>query len=185
MRATPVRSGTEKGEASFVASKVLKTRPAIVLEIIWFYMLAWGGFFAAAAFGPDAGDLEFEGWMLTAALLVPIILIPVYLSHCVNCKRIPQFRHWFPWVLRIAYVSVILAICDSWAAGTERRAPLLSKGTWAMSDGGTRGSIGFGYSLTYYRRLSGEQGPEVWFWFSPFTVRWTSEHVGVRWLWKS
>ena len=184
MRARSVEIGTDEGETSFVA-QVLKTKPAIVLAVLWLYMLAWGVFFATAAFEPDAGDWEFETCVLTGALLVPLVLIPVYLGHCVNRKLMPQFRHWLPWVLRIAYVSVLLAICDSWAAGTDRRAPLFSKSTWSMSDGGTRGSIGLGYSLTYYRRLGGEHGPEVWFWFSPFTIRWTSEHVGVRWLWKS
>jgi hypothetical protein len=184
MRATAAESGTEEREPSFGAFQVLRSAPAIVLEVVWLYELAWAGFFGVAAFQPNAGGWEFEGWVLTGALLVPIILIPVYLSYSVRRGSPPQFRHWLPWVVRVMYVSVILAICDSWAAGTERRAPLFSKVTWAMKDGGTRGSVGLGYSLTYHRKMGGEHGPEVWFWFTPFTVRWTSEHVGLRWLWQ-
>jgi hypothetical protein len=184
MNATSGKSGTEEGTPSFGAFQVLKSRPAILLEAGWFYLLAWAVFFAFAACQPDSGGWEFEEWILTGALLIPIVLIPVYLIHKVRHRSLPQFRQWLPWVVRVIYVSVILAICDSWAAGTARRAPLFSKVTWAMSDGGTRGSVGFGYSLTYHREMGGEHGPEVWFWFAPFSVRWTSDHVGLRWIWQ-
>ena len=185
MSATSGKSGTESGVPVTSALQVLKSGPAVVLEIGWLYLLAWAVFFAVDAFQPDAGGWEFEEWVLTGALMIPLVLIPVYLGYNVRHGLLPQCRHWLPWVVRLMYVSVILAICDSWAAGTERRAPLFSKVTWAMRDGGTRGSVGFGYSLTYHRKMGGEHGPEVWFWFAPFTVRWTSEHVGLRWIWHS
>lgn len=156
----------------------------ILLALAWLYMVAWGVFMAVSSFQPDAGGWELGEWLMTAALLVPIILIPVYLAHCVRKKHQPQMRPWLPWVVRMMYVSIILAMCDSWAAGTERRAPVFSITTWAMEDGGTRGSVGFGYSLTYYRRMGGIHGPELWFWFTPFTVSWTTEHTGLRWLWQ-
>lgn len=185
MRATSGESGTEGPEPSFGALRVLRSKPAIILEAAWLYMFAWAVFFGVAALRPDAGRWEFEEWVLTGALLVPIVLIPAYLRYCVRRRSLPKFRHCIPWIVRVMYVSIILAMCDSWAAGTERRAPLFSRVTWAMSDGGTRGSVGFGYSLTYHRTMGGEHGPEVWFWFMPFTVRWTSEHVGLRCLWQA
>lgn len=53
-----------------------------------------------------------------------------------------------------------------------------------MKDGGTTGSVGFGYFLTFYRRMSGEPyGPEVWFWFTPFVISAAHRHVEVRWVW--
>jgi hypothetical protein len=116
----------------------------------WLYMVAWGVFMAISAFQSNAGRWAFEDWVLTGAGLLPIILIPVYLVRCVCRKQPPRVRPWLPWVVRIMYVSIILAICDSWIDGTNRRAPLLSHTTWAMNDGGTRGSVGFGYFLTYH-----------------------------------
>jgi hypothetical protein len=122
--------------------------------------------------------------MMAGALLVLTILIPAYLAYCARHKQPPRFRPWLPWVVRIMLVSVLLAACDSWSAGTERRAPVFSMTTWKMKDGGTTGSVGFGYCLTYYRRMGGVQGPEVWFWFAPHRFSWTTEHIGLRWLWQ-
>ena|SRR5208283_718204 len=164
--------------------KFLRSGPGILLAIAWLYMVAWGVWIAIPAFQPNAGGWEFEEWVVTGAWLVPIILIPLYLTGCVRRKQPLRLKPWLPWVVRIMYVSIILAICDSWIAGTDRRAPLFSHTTWGMSDGGTRVSVGFGYSLTYHRTMGGEHGPEVWFWFSPFTVRYTSQHIGLRWVWQ-
>ena len=53
-----------------------------------------------------------------------------------------------------------------------------------LKDGGTTGSVGFGYVLTYYRQMDGRAyGPEVWFWFAPFVISAAHWHVEVRWLW--
>ncbi len=156
----------------------------IVLGLTWLYMLAWGVFMAVSALQPDAGGWELGEWVMTGALLVPIIFIPFYLVGCVRRKQAPRFRQWLPWVFRLMCLSLVLAMLDSWVAGTNRRAPLFSKVIWATRDGGTRGSIGFGYTLEYHRTIDGEQGPEVWFWFAPFTVSWTTTHTGFRWLWQ-
>lgn len=184
MRAAFGESGTEGAGANSGALQVLKSWPAITLEAAWFYLLGWLVCFAIATFQPNSGRWEFEEWLLTAALLLPIVMIPWYLGRSVKHRSLPQFRHWLPWVARAIYVSIILALCDCWMASTERRVTPFSKGTWAMSDGGTRGSVGFGYALTYHRQMGGEYGPEVWFWFAPFTVRCTTEHTGLRWLWQ-
>jgi hypothetical protein len=54
-----------------------------------------------------------------------------------------------------------------------------------MDDGGTRGYTGFGYFLTYYRRMDATLcGPSVWFWFTPFTVSMARGSFEVRWLWR-
>ena len=95
----------------------------------------------------------------------------------------PRTKKVLLWLFRAIYVSIILGICDSWVAGTARRDTLFSKTSWAMSDGGTRGYVGFGYSLTYYRRMGGKHGPEIWFWFTPFRLCWTSEQIGANWIW--
>ena len=89
------------------------------------------------------------------------------------------------WMVRAMYISVILAICDVWTAGTKRDFTLFSKNTWEMSDGGTKGYIGFGYSMIYFRRLGGEPfGPVIWFWFTPVVVDATGHRgIQVRWLW--
>jgi hypothetical protein len=56
---------------------------------------------------------------------------------------------------------------------------------WQMRDGGSTGSVGFGYFLTYYRRMDGQAyGPEVWFWFTPFVISAAHRHIEVRWIWK-
>ena len=170
--------------ASFRATSLVKSGPGILLVIAWLYMVTWGVFMAISAVQPDAGGWEFDEWVMTGACLLPIIIIPAYLIRCVIRKRLPRFRPWLPWVVRVVYVSFALALCDSWIAGTDRRAPLFSRASWAMSDGGTRGSLGFGYCLTYHRSMGGEHGPEVWFWFSPCTIRFTSEHIGLRWFWQ-
>jgi hypothetical protein len=89
------------------------------------------------------------------------------------------------WLFRAVSVSVILALCDCWSAGTARRDTVFSKTSWAMDDGGTRGYTGFGYFLTYYRRMDATLcGPSVWFWFTPFTVSMARGSFEVRWLWR-
>lgn len=163
---------------------LIRSAGGALLVLVWLYMVAWGVFTAISAFRPDAGGWEIGEWLITGALLLPIILIPLYLKRCLREKQAPGLKRWLPWVVRVMCLSIVLAMLDSWIAGTERRAPLFSITTWAMSDGGTRGYLGFGYSLTYYRRMGGVYGPEVWFWFTPFTISFTTGHVGVGWLWQ-
>jgi hypothetical protein len=168
-------SGVPSGKSVF------RSASGIVLSLAWLYMVGWGVLLGISAFQPNAGGWGFEAWILTVADLVPVLLIPIYLVRCVRRKQPPRLRSWLPWVLRLMYVSIMLAVCDSWAAGTHHLG--FSVPLWMMSDGGTTGSMGFGYSLTFYKEISGEYGPEVWFWFTPFTVSWTTKHTGVRWLW--
>jgi hypothetical protein len=87
------------------------------------------------------------------------------------------------WLIRAMYVSIILGLCDSWIASTSHRDTFFSKERWELRDGGTRGYVGFGYSLTYYREMGGEHGPEIWFWFTPFRIYWTSKRIGASWIW--
>ena len=160
-----------------------QSRVGMFLVLAWCYFLLWGFFIAVAALQTDSGGWGFSEWVFSGALLVPIIGIPLYLGGCARRKQAPRLKPWSAWVFRLICLSIILAMLDSWAAGTERRVPLFSITTGGLKDGGTRGSFGLGYSLTYYRAMGGVHGPEVWFWFTPFTVSWTTEHVGFRWLW--
>jgi len=89
------------------------------------------------------------------------------------------------WLLCPIALSIILGMIDCWVAGTSHRSTLFSVPVWKLGDGGTTGYVGFGYSLTYYRKMSGEHGSEIWYWFTPFTVYDTSERTGVRWLFAS
>ena len=165
--------------------RFLKSGAGMLLAFLWLYMIGWAVFFGMSAFQPNAGGWELGEWLMTGAMLIPIMVIPVYITRCARRDRPPTLKHWLPWVVRIAYVSLILAMLDSWSAATDRRAPLFSRGLWAMRDGGTRGYVGFGYFFTYYRRIGGVHGPEIWFWFTPFTVSSTTKHVGIRWIWQN
>jgi hypothetical protein len=72
---------------------------------------------------------------------------------------------------------------DCWA-GYFLNSTVCSIPIWAMKDGGSTGSVGFGYYLTYYRKMDGRAyGPEVWFWFTPVVISAAHQNVEVRWLW--
>ena len=164
---------------SSVKPKILLSGPGIFLALVWLYMAGWGTYIAARVFGRDAGRLEFEDWVLIGADLIPILLIPIYLGRCVCRGRAPLLRPWFPWVVRLMYVSIIFAMCDCWAFA-ERGAPILTRITW-KTRGYSFGGIRFGYCLT----CSGDEheyGPVVWFWFSPVTITMTNGHCGIRWF---
>lgn len=93
-------------------------------------------------------------------------------------------RPLLPWVGRAAYVSIILAMFDTWSAAEFDR-PVFSTNSWKMRDGGTTGHMGFGYELIMHRKLGGEHGPEVRFFLVPFGLCYTTEKIGVRWPWNS
>ena len=159
-------------------------RPSTVaLILVSLYSATVCVWFLVSALNPDAGEWDIWSFVILSVYVVPAILIPIFLFRAFRQKRSVRLGRVLPWVFRAVYVSVILAIWDSWSAGTDRRDTLFSKASWAMRDGGTRGYVGFCYSLTYYRRIGGEHGPEVWFWFTPFRLYWTSSRVGVSWLW--
>ena len=89
------------------------------------------------------------------------------------------------WLFYAMCISTILGIVDCWVAGTAYRNTLFSLPMWKLRDGGTTGYIGFGYSLTYFRKIDGEHGPEISYWFIPFSVYHTTERTGVRWVFVS
>jgi len=96
-----------------------------------------------------------------------------------------RLRRILPWVFRAIYLSMILAICDCIAAGSSHRDTLFSRNTWRMTDGGTSGYVGFGYSMTYYRRMDASlSGPVVWFWFTPFQISFARSEPELLWLWR-
>ena len=131
---------------------------------------------------PDAGPWDFWGLIILGFHVVPALIIPVFLVRAFRQKRCIRLGKVLPWLLRGVCLSVIFAMCDSWWA-TEHTNTLFSVTTWATRDGGTRGYVGFGYCLTYYRSLSGERGPAVWFWFTPFVIDTAHRKLQVRWLW--
>ena len=61
--------------------------------------------------------------------------------------------------------------------------PILSKYVAVLRDGGTTVHVGFGYRLVQWQRLDGDVGPEIWFWFLPFTVSDTTQRKGIHWIW--
>ena len=88
------------------------------------------------------------------------------------------------WIARLVGLSLLLAMIDC-SAGYFLGTTVCSIPIWKMKDGGTTSSVGFGYFLTYYRRMDAKaNGPEVWFWFTPFVISAAHRHVELRWLWK-
>ncbi|HTI99763.1 MAG TPA: hypothetical protein VL527_12850 [Dongiaceae bacterium] len=152
-----------------------------LLLSLYLAILAGGLLVLAWQSGPEAMDIW--AWIILGVHVGAAVVLPVLLFRAWCQKRTIRMGKALPWAVRLMYLSVILAICDSWAAGTDRRDTLFSQTVWAMSDGGTRGYNGFGYCLTYHRRLGGEFGPEVWFWFTPFRLYYTSSRVGASWVW--
>jgi hypothetical protein len=149
---------------------------AILLVLLWFYLLVWGIFITIKAFQEN----EFEDWILAVTFLAPPIALTLYLIRCWLRKQAPRFNPWFPWVLRLMCVSVIFAMCDSWAFA-ERGYPLLTHITW-RTKGQISGGIGFGYFLTCSTEVD-DFGTDVWFWYAPCTVSLTYKHVAIHWLW--
>lgn len=182
--ARPMQASINSGNSRGDASSLRHSRAGILLVLVWCYFLLWGLFIVVSGLRADSGDWGLGAWLMIGAVLIPILLIPRYLYDCARRKQAPGFKPWLPWVFRLMCLSIILAMVDSWAEGTDRRDPLFSYRVYKLKDGGTGGSVGLGYSLTYYRAMGGAHGPEVWFWFTPFTVSWTTEHVGLRWLWQ-
>lgn len=152
------------------------------LIFIALYCAAVGTWMLVSALQPDAGPWDFWGFIILGFYVVPALIIPVFLVRAFRQKRCIRLGKLLPWLLRGVCLSVIFAMCDSWWA-TGHTNTLFSATTWATRDGGTRGYVGFGYCLTYYRSLSGERGPAVWFWYTPFVIDTAHRGVQVRWLW--
>lgn len=149
--------------------------------MVFLYLAAFALWLLVSALQPGSGDWDFWTVIILGVYAVPAGIIPFFLFRAFRERRCLRFNKGLPWVFRAACVSIILAICDSWWA-TGHTNTLFSKTTWATSDGGTRGYVGFGYSLTYYRSMGGRHGPEIWFWFTPFRLYWTTEGHGVSCL---
>ncbi|MBI5388020.1 MAG: hypothetical protein HZA90_25430 [Verrucomicrobia bacterium] len=82
-------------------------------------------------------------------------------------------------------LSLVLELCDIWAA-TRSWDTWFSKCAFICKDGGTSGYVGFGYLLLYHRSgglPAPEIGPEIWYWFLPFTICDTNEKTGISWVW--
>jgi hypothetical protein len=91
----------------------------------------------------------------------------------------------YPWVIRALSLSLVLAMIDCWSGFFLGSTPC-SLSLYKLRDGGTTGSIGFGYCLTYYRQLDARvYGPEVWFWFTPFVLSAAHNRLEVHWVWKA
>lgn len=162
----------------------LRSRTGILLAAAWVYFVGWGILFVIGGL-LYGGEWEFGSTVMTGALLIPIVSIPLYLLHCVRQQRPPRYFSWLPWVGRVVVVSILLAVCDVWVIRQDHSEPPFSRSFWKMRDGGTRGYVGFGYSLTNYRRMGGPHGPEVWFWFTPFRASWTTGHMRILLPWQS
>jgi hypothetical protein len=93
-----------------------------------------------------------------------------------------KYKKRIGWVLCALCISLVLGAIDCWLSGTSFRNTFFSITTSKLRDGGTTSHVGLGYSLVYYRKMNGERGPEIWYWFLPFSIYQTSERTGVRWL---
>ncbi len=152
------------------------------LILVALYCAVVATWMLVSALKPDAGGWDVWGFIILGFYVVPAIIIPVFLVRAFRQKRCIRLGGVLPWLFRGVFLSVIFAMCDSWWA-SEHLNTLFSTTTWATRDGGTRGYVGLGYCLTYYRSLSGERGPAVWFWFTPFVIDTAHRGVQVRWLW--
>ena len=160
---------------------MLRTKAGIVLSLIWLYTLIWAVRRGLTSFGEDVRHEGLEAWLSVGTLAIPVVLIPAYLLACARRQQRPRVKRWLPWVGRMFYVSIILALCDVWTARNYPHGAWFSTRVWAYKDGGTERFVGFGYSLTYHRHMSVAVGPEVWFWFAPFTIAYHTGYVGLRW----
>jgi len=102
------------------------------------------------------------------AVLFPVILIPLYLAHCVR----PQAGPTAPTLAALGGAHdvcfdrpghvVTVGLPGLGAALLYSASPLGDEG-WLV-----RGGLsGFRLLIDYYRRMHGVHGPEVWFWFTP------------------
>ena len=89
------------------------------------------------------------------------------------------------WGFRVVYISVILAMCDFWSASTARRDTVFSKCEFRITDGGSAEYVGFGYTMSYLRKMDGSAyGPVLHFWFTPFLIDAAHGKVKMHWLWE-
>jgi len=76
-----------------------------------------------------------------------------------------------------------MAIVDC-GSGLYYRHGVFSVTTAKWRDGGTTASVGPGYCILYWRVMGGGgDGPEVWFWFTPFVIDTAHRGVQIYWIW--
>jgi hypothetical protein len=146
------------------------------------YSVAVAGWMLTSALEPDAGEWDGMATLVLGIFLGPAIAIPVLWARAFRRRQGVRIGRFLPWVFRAMYVSVILALVDTWAVTTERRNSLFSGISFAARDG-TQGYTGFGYFLTRHGQLAGWHGPTVVFWFVPIRFDWTADGVRAGWLW--
>lgn len=158
----------------------------VAFILAWLYVTVYAVFVLLSALQPPGiGTWDISDYLFLSMFFVPVVLIPIFLIRSFRKKRHLRFGKILPWVFRVMYISIIFALCDSWWA-TTHRGTIFSRTEWKMKDGGTKGYIGFGYQLTYFRRIGGSHyGPEVWFWFTPFVVDLGHKHAQLCWVWNS
>ena len=161
------------------------------------HKMAWA-FLSALVFFFSA--LYLWDWPMEMAarclLLVPIAVGAVLMGYLLQfvwkffvaafpksaCRR-PLKQRIVVWLVRAAYISVLLAAIDSWSAHCFRHG-VVSVTMGGLKDGGTRMSVGPGYFMTFWRRMDGKAyGPEIWFWFTPFVIDAAHGGIRVRWIW--
>jgi hypothetical protein len=151
-------------------------------------VLAFGACVWVSLFGEEPVTWAFSPWWqasnwFTASVTFILVAVLVAGFAAIRPER-SRIRTILVWLVRAVYLSVILAICDCWTASRPHKAIMFSRRTWTIADGGTAGYVGFGYSLTYYRRLDVSlDGPVIWFWFTPFKVSFARRNPGLLWVW--
>lgn len=136
-----MQASINTGNSPWGASSLRHSRAGTLLVFVWCYFLLWGLFIVVTGLRADSGDWGLGVWLMIGAVLIPILLIPLYLYDCALRRQAPGFKPWLPWVFRLM-PSILLAMVDSWAAGTDRRDPLFSYREYKLKDGGTGGSVG-------------------------------------------
>ncbi len=157
---------------------------SVAFVLAWLYTTVYAVGLLISALQPDAGTWDVASCLFLGMFFVPVLLIPIFLIRAFRKKCHLLLGKILPWVFRVMYISVIFALCDCWWA-TTYRGTMFSRAQWKMKDGGTTGYMGFGYDLTYFRRIGGSHyGPQVWFWFTPFIIDLGHKHAQICWIWK-
>jgi hypothetical protein len=79
-------------------------------------------------------------------------------------------------------LSFFLGIADVCLVSFDKAPIFVKEAEYMLLDGGTTEHVGFGYSLVCHRRMLGEQGPVISYWFLPFEICCTTERTGIRWI---
>src|ERR1700749_327666 len=98
-----------------ILSRRLPSPSVMTLILLWIYLTVWASHLLISAIrGP--GRWEFEDYAIIGSYFIAAISTPAYLAHRRQRGTPPKFRDWLPCVVRIAYISIILALCDTWKA---------------------------------------------------------------------